>query len=460
MPEPPNDSGIFYHIALSDILQNLTERGMDMDDVAEFGEGCVAVHQRGDFLHKVGGVCSEDVAADDAVAGVGEELHDALGGVDGECLAVGAIVALVAGVFAPFVFQQVFGGAYAGGLGTGEDGGGHDVEANLVGATENRVYHANALHRGGVGKQLPAIDVADGEDAALAACLLDDLEGVGIDLDAETVGFDAGAVEIEVLDVRRATRCDENHIGLDAFLLAFAFEGDNLSVNLLHAGAEIELHTALFELFAQSLGDVAIDGGQTFLEVFDNGYFAAETGENAGKFHADDTCANDAKTFRNLLDVKQFGRGDAIRPRDARDGQDFRARARGDDDVVGLKLLHEGFRLAATFGIDGRDNLDGVGILEMAVAVYEGDAGLLHERFHARAQLLHNLLFALHDLREIDRSSELGEFGIVAECLRGNASAVQAGAACERTLNDDHLQPVLGCIFGCAIASGAAADDN
>ena len=138
---------------------------MDVDDVAELGEGGVVVHQRGNFLHEVGGMGTEDVAADDAVAGIGEELHDALGGVDGECLAIGAIVALVAGVFATFVFQLVLGGAYAGGLGTGEDGGGHYVEPNRVFTSENRVHHADALHRGGVGKQLAAIHVADGEDS-------------------------------------------------------------------------------------------------------------------------------------------------------------------------------------------------------------------------------------------------------------------------------------------------------
>ena len=454
MPEPPNDSGIFYHIALSDVLQNLTECGMDMDDVAEFGKGCVAVHQRGDFLHEVGGVCSEDVAADDAVVAVGEEFRDALGGLDGECLAIGAIVAFVAGELAVFVLQLVLGGAYAGGFGVGEDGGGHDVEANLVGATENRVHHANALHRGGMGKQLPTIDVADGEDAALAACLLDNFERVGIDLDTEAVGFDAGAVEIEVLDVRRATRCDENHIGLDAFLLAFALESDDTTIDLLHACAEIELHTAFFELLAQSFGDVAIEGGQTFLEVFDNGYFAAETGENAGKFHADNTCADDAKSLRNFLNIKKFSRGDAIRSGDAFDGQNLRARTRRDDDVLGLELLHDGFF------IDGGNHFDGVCIEEVAVTMDEGDAGLLHQRFDTRAQLLDNLLLALDNLLEIKRLANLGQFGIVAERFRGNTSAVQTGSTRLCALDDDDLQTVFSRIFGSTIAARAAADDN
>ena len=94
------------------------------------------------------------------------------------------------------------------------------------------------------------------------------------------------------------------------------------------------------------------------------------------------------------------------------------------------------------------------------MAMYEGDAGLLHEQFNTRAQLLNNELLALCHLGEVERLSQLCQLCIVAECFRGDASAVQTGATCEGTFHDDHLQALLGCILGSTIASGAAADDQ
>ena len=94
------------------------------------------------------------------------------------------------------------------------------------------------------------------------------------------------------------------------------------------------------------------------------------------------------------------------------------------------------------------------------MAMNKRDAGLLHERLHARTQLLHNLLLALNDFRELHGLAQLSQFGIVAERLRRYAPAVQAGASGKGTFHNHHLQAVLGRIFGSTIATRATADDQ
>ena len=202
-----------------------------------------------------------------------------------------------------FSLQLVFGRTDACSLGVGEDGCRHDVETDAIGNAKDVVHHAATLHRCSMSQQLAAVDVANGEDMRSAFRL----EGVGIDFDAKAVVGDACLVESEVLDVGRAARGNQNHIGLDAFLFAFSVEGNDLSVNLLHTGTHEELDATLLELFAKSLGNIAIHSWQTFLEILNNSDLAAEASENAGKLHADDACTNDAKAAWNLLNVKEFG---------------------------------------------------------------------------------------------------------------------------------------------------------
>ena len=172
----------------------------------------------------------------------------------------------------------------------------------------------------------PLPDIADGEDAGVGGGLsfyFLHLEGIGVHLDAKAVVGDAGLLQAEVLDVGCATCCHEDDIGFHAFRLALALEGHHAPVDLLHAGTHEELDAALLELLAQTLGNVAVHGGQAFLEVFHHRHFAAEAGEGAGKLHADDACTDDAKGLGNFLYVEEFGGGDAVRSGDAWNGKNL-----------------------------------------------------------------------------------------------------------------------------------------
>ena len=64
---------------------------MDVDDVAQLLERGIAAHQGRDFLNKVSSMCTEDVATDDSVVGIGQQLHQTFRGIHGECLAVGSV---------------------------------------------------------------------------------------------------------------------------------------------------------------------------------------------------------------------------------------------------------------------------------------------------------------------------------------------------------------------------------
>ena len=68
---------------------------------------------------------------------------------------------------------------------------------------------------------------------------------------------DIGSVEVQPLDTRFAT-CGHQ---------------DNISINIgerLYCGLHLEGDTTLLKMFAQALGDVAVEGRKTLLEVFNN----------------------------------------------------------------------------------------------------------------------------------------------------------------------------------------------
>ena len=62
----------------SQLLQHLAERGMDVRDLAQLVDSGVTVHQCRHLLHHVSGMCSNDVAADDAPVFIGQQFHESL----------------------------------------------------------------------------------------------------------------------------------------------------------------------------------------------------------------------------------------------------------------------------------------------------------------------------------------------------------------------------------------------
>lgn len=97
-----------------------------------------------------------------------------------------------------------------------------------------------------------------------------------------------------------------------------------------------------------------------------------------------------------------------------------------------------------------------MGVLEGCLTSYECDAGHLHELLNTRAQLLHNAVLVLQRLWVVfilQRSS-------MTERLRWDAPTVQACSAGVLLLKDYYLQPVLCCMFCCAVTTGTATNDN
>ena len=98
---------------------------------------------------------------------------------------------------------------------------------------------------------------------------------------------DAYSFEIQAFGVRFATRSHQHDVGLHAFCLAFfvlKLHETPLATNAplahgrgdggeaLHATLHVKGDTLFLHLLAQSLGDVAVEGGQTFLEELYHGH--------------------------------------------------------------------------------------------------------------------------------------------------------------------------------------------
>ena len=86
----------------------------------------------------------------------------------------------------------------------------------------------------------------------------------------------------------------------------------------------MEGNAFFLEDFAQALGYVAVEGGQTFLEILDDGDLRAEAVEHAGELHADDTSTNDAEALGKGFEIQESRGIDHSRIiLDALDGEPF-----------------------------------------------------------------------------------------------------------------------------------------
>ena len=128
-------------------------------------------------------------------------------------------------------------------------------------------------------------------------------------------------VEVEPIGLRRAAGSHEYGVGFHDGGLSLAFIDHPLVVDLFHRCLHDECHAPSGDGLAQSFGHVAVEHGQTFLQVFYHCHFAAKAAEYGGELHADDSSPHDAEAGGDMVDVEQFGRSDYLRTVDARDGQ-------------------------------------------------------------------------------------------------------------------------------------------
>ena len=135
-----------------------------MDGLAQLPERCPERDVGRHFLDDIGGMCSEDMGAEQlAFLGLAAQLHHSLGLVHCQSLAVGAVETLVALERHALFLQLIFRGTDASGLRLGEDSGRHEVETYLVLDAEDAVHDMYALHLRRMGQHLTAVDVANGK---------------------------------------------------------------------------------------------------------------------------------------------------------------------------------------------------------------------------------------------------------------------------------------------------------
>ena len=242
---------------------------------------------------------------------IAEEFQHTLRGIHGERLAVGTPKGFLAGVGNALCFELVLSGADTGCLGFGEDGCGHDVEADIVLLAEDMVHGADGLHLSGMGEHLTAVDVADGVKPFAYLEILIDI--------------------CIALHTRFAACGHQDDVSIDV--------GD-----VFNSGLHLEGDALLLQVFTQTFGDVAIEGRQTFLQVLDDGDLGAEAMEHTGELHTDDACTDDGEALGEGVEVQEACGIDHTGIFLTLDGEPFGFRACGDDDIGGCEFI-DGVRI-------------------------------------------------------------------------------------------------------------------
>ena len=248
---------------------------MDVYHVGEFLEGGLLAHQHGDLLNDVGCMGTIGMTAEDHALRGGEELEHAFSLTHRHGLAVGAPESFLADIVDTLLFQLILRWPDTGSLGSGEDGGGHDVEVDTVGLAEDMVHSPDGLHLCRMGQHLTAVGIADGvKPGGVRETRIQGVQDKCFRIDGDgAVGGegDAKGGEVEISRAGLAARGHEDDVGLNGFHLAlFGLEEHFTIGNLLHGTLHVESDALPFHLFAQALGDVAVEGGEALFEVFDD----------------------------------------------------------------------------------------------------------------------------------------------------------------------------------------------
>ena len=259
----------------------------------------------------------------------------------------------------------------------------HHVEPYPFGAAQYAVDNLQALHGGGVGQHLPAVDVAYGVNAGHVG------EQVVVGDYALRAVFHPGGLKVEPCCGRRAAHGHKHAVGFDGGLLALAVECHGAVAHGLHGRLHEEGHAALLYGLAQSLGHIAVEGRQALFEKLNHGDLATETVEYAGKLHAYNAGAHYADTARQLGGGQHtVGRPYHRGVVDALYRQHLWHRTGGYDDVGRCVVL------AAC--------RHGVGVLEGSLAPYERYARCRQQRLNAAAERAYHAVLALGGLCEVE----------------------------------------------------------
>ena len=303
---------------------------MDVNHIREFVDGGILAHQNTDLLDDVGSMGTIGMTTKDLSVGRShEEFQKTFALVHGKSLAIGTPEGFLADEVDALSLELILSRTNACSLGGGKDGGRHDVETDTVVLAENMIDSADSLHLSSMSKHLTTIDITDSIDALNGSLVV----FVNTDTFALIV-FETSIGEVG-LNTRFATCGHEDNVGLYALRLTFLILKEHLAIdNLFYATLHIEGDTFFLHLFAETFGDVAVEGRETFLEELDYGYLRTKAIEDRGKLHADDTCTDDAETLGESVEIQQTCGVDNARVIEARNGDHLGLRTCGDDDVI------------------------------------------------------------------------------------------------------------------------------
>jgi len=309
-------------LRLRSVFQYLRECGMDVNHIREFVDGGILAHQNTDLLDDVGSMGTIGMTTEDLSVGRShEELQKTFALVHGKSLAIGTPEGLLADKVDALCLELILSRTNACSLGGGEDGCRHDIETDTIALAEDMIDSADGLHLSGMGKHLTTIDITDGIDALNGSRI------VFIYRDTLTlIVFEAGIGKI-CLHSRFATCSYEDNVGIDIS-------------DILNGGLHLEGDATLLKVLTQALGDVAVEGRETFLQELDNGNLRAKATEDRGKLHADDTCTDDAEALGESVEIQQACGVDNARVIEAGNRDLLGLRTCGDDDVLGGIVAH------------------------------------------------------------------------------------------------------------------------
>ena len=308
--------------------------------------------------------------------------------------------------------------------------------------------------------------VADGVDAFHVGLHL------VVDEDASPFVFNARVLQAQSVDAGRAAGGQQDLVADDGEVLLPGLAGQDHAVVGMFKGRDIgfgqdgdalSLQLTLQadgEILIQSRKDVASPGRAQ------DGHFATEGVVDAGQLHADDAAADDHEAFGNFRQfqcaggVHAGGVGGVFR-HDA-PGQRGVGSRRDDDLIRGEGLLR---------AVGGGD-LHGLAVGEGTDAFHHGDLIGFHQTLHALDHLIDHVHAVLLDLGPVEGGlagldaagsgvlHALQHIGCVEEGFGGDASHVEAGAAQSAFFHQRNGRAQLGCLDGCHVSAGAAADDD
>ena len=222
---------------------------------------------------------------------------------------------------------------------------------------------AESLECSSMSKHLPSIHVANGINV-WHICLHVFIYG-----DSFPVVFYAYRIEIQSINIRASSRCNEYGICFYKRFLSLAIEYDLLFINFLHSWLQIELDSTFLQTLAQSFGNVTIHIGKTFFHEFNHHNLTTKAIENGSEFHSYHSCTNNTKFLRNMINVEQFRGCEHMRLVNTFDGRWHNSmRTSCYDDVFRLIffLIHH----------------TGICIFERSLSTNKWDVRLGKQRFH------------------------------------------------------------------------------